>query len=49
MGLRIRGVVLPGLVDGAPADVVAYDRDPVAHPEVLGCPERIVLKGRVVR
>ncbi|MEV7087117.1 amidohydrolase family protein [Streptomyces sp. NPDC093085] len=40
---------LPGLVDGAPADVVAYDRDPVAHPEVLAHPSRIVLKGQVVR
>ncbi|MFD9350058.1 amidohydrolase family protein [Streptomyces diastaticus] len=40
---------LPGLAGGAPADLVAYDRDPTAHPEVLGRPARIVLRGRVVR
>ncbi|MCR0988773.1 amidohydrolase family protein [Streptomyces albidoflavus] len=40
---------LPGLTEGAPADLVAYDRDPVAHPEVLEHPARIVLRGRVVR
>ncbi|MGW9599678.1 amidohydrolase family protein [Streptomyces albidoflavus] len=40
---------LPGLTEGAPAGLVAYDRDPVAHPEVLEHPARIVLRGRVVR
>ncbi|MGA5005388.1 hypothetical protein ACPCDX_10350 [Streptomyces koyangensis] len=40
---------LPGLTAGAPADLVAYDQDPVAHPEVLEHPVRIVLRGRVVR
>ncbi|MFB8419258.1 amidohydrolase family protein [Streptomyces albidoflavus] len=40
---------LPGLTAGAPADLVAYDRDPVAHPEVLEHPVRVVLRGRVVR
>ncbi|WP_241990134.1 MULTISPECIES: amidohydrolase family protein [unclassified Streptomyces] len=40
---------LPGLVDGAPADLVAYGSDPVADPAVLEHPDRIVLRGRVVR
>lgn len=40
---------LPGLVDGAPADVVAYAADPALDPAVLEHPSRIVLRGRVVR
>jgi len=40
---------LPGLVDGAPADVVAYATDPTLDPAVLEHPSRIVLRGRVVR
>ncbi len=40
---------LPGLIDGAPADLVAYDEDPAAVPEVLGRPKRVILRGRVVR
>ncbi|WP_242433859.1 amidohydrolase family protein [Streptomyces sp. CB01580] len=40
---------LPGLVDGAPADVVAYAADPTRDPAVLEHPSRIVLRGRVVR
>ena len=39
---------LPGLVDGAPADLVAYDSDPALDPSVLARPSRIVLRGRVV-
>jgi imidazolonepropionase-like amidohydrolase len=39
---------LPGLVDGAPADLVAYDSDPTVDPSVLKRPSRIILKGRVV-
>jgi imidazolonepropionase-like amidohydrolase len=39
---------LPGLVDGAPADLVAYDTDPTADPAVLAHPSRIILRGRVV-
>lgn len=39
---------LPGLVDGASADVVAYDADPTVDPSVLARPRRIILKGRVV-
>ncbi|MFF9508677.1 hypothetical protein ACF1BU_11435 [Streptomyces sp. NPDC014724] len=40
---------LPGLVDGAPADLVAYAGDPTLDPAVLNRPSRIVLRGRVVR
>ncbi|MFE6667924.1 amidohydrolase family protein [Streptomyces sp. NPDC057697] len=40
---------LPGLVDGAPADVVAYPTDPALDPDALRHPSRIVLRGRVVR
>lgn len=40
---------LPGLVDGGFADVVAYDADPVLDPSVLLRPERIVLRGNVIR
>ncbi|WP_253772208.1 amidohydrolase family protein [Goodfellowiella coeruleoviolacea] len=40
---------LPGLVDGAPADVVAYDADPLADPTVLRDPVRIILRGQVIR
>ncbi|GAA5178809.1 amidohydrolase family protein [Rugosimonospora acidiphila] len=40
---------LPNLGDGAPADLVAYDRDPVADPGVLHEPSVIVLRGRIVK
>jgi imidazolonepropionase-like amidohydrolase len=40
---------LAGLVDGAPADLVVYDEDPLVNPAVLAHPSRIVLRGRVVR
>lgn len=40
---------LPGLVDGAPADLVAYPEDPFANPAVLRHPSRIILRGRIVR
>ncbi|WP_327370986.1 amidohydrolase family protein [Streptomyces sp. NBC_01217] len=40
---------LPGLVEGAPADVVAYATDPALDPAALDHPSRIVLRGRVVR
>jgi imidazolonepropionase-like amidohydrolase len=39
---------LTGLVDGAPADLVAYDSDPTLDPAVLAHPSRIILKGRIV-
>lgn len=40
---------LPGIEPGAPADVVAFARDPRTDPAVLGEPLRIVLDGRLVR
>lgn len=40
---------LPGLQNGAPADLVAYDRDPRADLDVLNSPTRIILRGRVIR
>lgn len=40
---------LPGLVEGAPADLVAYDADPRRDLAVLDHPRRIVVKGTVVR
>jgi imidazolonepropionase-like amidohydrolase len=36
------------LVEGAPADFVVYDRDPLDDLSVLRSPARIVLRGRVV-
>ncbi len=39
---------LPGLDDGAPADFVVYDRDPVADLYVLDHPAHVVLGGRIV-
>jgi imidazolonepropionase-like amidohydrolase len=40
---------LPGLEDGAPADFVVYDRDPLADLSVLGSPAHVVLNGRLTR
>ncbi|TXL84557.1 amidohydrolase [Streptomyces sp. IB2014 016-6] len=40
---------LPGLIDGAPADLVAYDQDPTSEPGILGQPKRVILRGRTVR
>src|SRR3984885_11269459 len=39
---------LPGLTHGAPADLVVYDEDPVAHPDVLHHPRRIILRGQIL-
>ena len=36
------------LAEGAPADLVVYDRDPRADLSVLRSPTRVVLRGRVV-
>lgn len=36
------------LAEGAPADFLVVDRDPVADPSVLYAPSRVVLRGRVV-
>lgn len=39
---------LPGLADGAPADLIAYDDDPRRDLAVLHNPRHVVLRGRVV-
>jgi imidazolonepropionase-like amidohydrolase len=39
---------LPGIAEGAPADLVVYDGDPRADLTLLREPKRIVLRGRVV-
>jgi imidazolonepropionase-like amidohydrolase len=39
---------LPGLTDGAPADLVVYDEDPVAHPDILHHPRLIILRGQIL-
>ncbi len=39
---------LPGLVEGAPADLIVYAEDPRADLGTLSAPARIVLRGRVV-
>lgn len=39
---------LPGLVEGAPADLVVYATDPRADLAALASPQRILLRGRVV-
>jgi imidazolonepropionase-like amidohydrolase len=39
----------PGLEEGAPADLVVYAEDPRADVRVLADPQRIVLRGEVVR
>ncbi|MEU3982640.1 amidohydrolase family protein [Streptomyces sp. NPDC026672] len=38
----------PGLVEGAPADLVVYDEDPRADVRVLAAPRRVVLEGRII-
>jgi imidazolonepropionase-like amidohydrolase len=39
---------LPGVVDGAPADLVAYSADPAKDTAILGHPCRVILRGRVI-
>ena len=39
---------LPGLEEGAPADLVVYDADPRADLSVLAAPRWIVVRGRVL-
>ena len=39
---------LPGLVEGAPGDLVVYDADPRSDLATLAKPQRIVLRGAVV-
>jgi imidazolonepropionase-like amidohydrolase len=38
---------LPCIEEGAPADLVVYDRDPRADLDTLACPQLTVLRGRV--
>jgi len=40
---------LGGIEEGAPADVVVYESDPRADLDALQRPQRLVLRGRVVR
>jgi imidazolonepropionase-like amidohydrolase len=40
---------LPGLVEGAPADLVAYAADPRLDLSTLDTPARIILRGKVIR
>lgn len=40
---------LPGIAEGAPADLVAFHADPRADPRALDAPALIVLDGTLVR
>src|SRR5206468_3889215 len=40
---------LPGIEEGAPADIVAYADDPRGYPDVLRRPSLIMLDGLVVQ
>ena len=40
---------LPGIEEGAPADLVAYERNPIEDLEILTTPSLIVLDGNVIR
>lgn len=40
---------LPGLEEGAPADVVTFAADPRLHPDALAEPAAIILRGRRLR
>lgn len=47
---RARGFLgLPGIEEGAPADLVAYERNPIDDLEILSNPSLIVLDGNVIR
>lgn len=37
------------LIDGAPADLVIYDRNPLLDPGVVQHPSAVILRGRIVR
>lgn len=39
----------PGLAEGQDADLLVLSEDPRRHPEALGDPDHIVLRGRVLR
>jgi imidazolonepropionase-like amidohydrolase len=40
---------LPGIEEGAPADIVVFDTDPRVQFDVLDHPSRVVVRGRLVR
>jgi imidazolonepropionase-like amidohydrolase len=44
-----RWLGLPGLEEGAPADVVAYRADPRRELALLEEPSPVILRGRVIR
>jgi imidazolonepropionase-like amidohydrolase len=44
-----RWLGLPGLEEGAPADIVAYATDPRQDLGALQEPVRVILRGRIVR
>jgi imidazolonepropionase-like amidohydrolase len=37
------------LEDGAPADLLVYDTDPMAGPAALAHHSRIIVRGKVIR
>jgi imidazolonepropionase-like amidohydrolase len=39
---------LPGLIDGAPADLTVYPADPIVDPAVTAHPSRVILRGRII-
>ena len=39
---------MPGIEEGAPADIVVFEADPIADPNALRRPALIILNGRVV-
>lgn len=40
---------LPCIEQDAPADLVAYERDPRTDPRILRTPTRVILRGHVIR
>jgi len=40
---------LPTILEGAPADLVAFDRNPLEDPTALATPSLIVLDGMVIQ
>lgn len=40
---------MPGIEEGAPADLVCYSQDPRTQPAVLNSPDLIMFRGQVMR
>jgi imidazolonepropionase-like amidohydrolase len=40
---------LPGIEEGAPADLLAFTADPREHPSILATPAAVILDGRLVK